>query len=60
LLKAPQRLDFKTICAYAMVVGSIVTDVMIFFINFRVMGIARTSDCFGADPYFPPLALEAK
>jgi hypothetical protein len=43
-----------------MVVGSIVTDVMIFFINFRVMGIARTSDCFGADPYFPPLALEAK
>jgi hypothetical protein len=43
-----------------MVNGSIVTDVMIFFINFRVMGIARTSDCFGADPYFPPLALEAK
>jgi hypothetical protein len=41
-------------------VGSIVTDVRIFFINFRVMGIARTSDCFGADPYFPPLALEAK
>jgi len=37
-----------------------VTNVMIFFINFWVMGIARTSDCFGADPYFPPLALEAK